>query len=185
MPQFWKIRNIPFWEGRVLQNSPQKVGEFPLHSFSHLSWFEVPPYARGLRYHLPFRTPIWLTNYNFHAHVQYCITIHYQSCSIDKYINVEGPKCDNFGRLGISHFEQAGTSELRSTKADQMSSWPDVVLLLATRCLYQGGTSQLRSTGPNLVPVFATRCLYWGVHLSWVCLTANVKLTIHSTALGH
>ena len=60
----------------------------------------------------------------------------------------------------------------------------------------------------NLVPVLATRCLYWGVclssgqldltqlcswpwdtsmggHLSWVCLTAKVKLTWCSTALSH
>ena len=47
-------------------------------------------------------------------------------------------------------------------KVDQMSSWPDIVLLLATRCLYQGGTSELSSTGPNLVSLLAMRCLYWG-----------------------
>ena len=28
------------------------------------------------------------------------------------------------------------------------------------RCLYQGGMSELRSTGPKLVAVLATRCLY-------------------------
>ena len=79
------------------------------------STFLLPPeliwsstYTRGLRYHLPFREPIILTNYNFHAHVQYCITIHYHSCSIDKYRNVEGPKCQHFGRLGISCFEKEG-----------------------------------------------------------------------------
>ena len=85
MPQFWKVRNIPFWEGMVLQNSPQKLGEFPLHSFSHLTWFEVPTYARGLQYHLPFRGHLRLTNYNFHAHEQYWIPIHYHSCSTDIY----------------------------------------------------------------------------------------------------
>ena len=39
-------------------------------------------------------------------------------------------------------------------RGDQMSSWPKVV------------------------PLLATRCLYWGVHLTWVCLTVNVKLTL-------
>ena len=48
--------------------------------------------SRGVRYHQLFRGPIRLTNYNFHAHVQYCLTIHYQSCGIDKWRNVEGPK---------------------------------------------------------------------------------------------
>ena len=33
---------------------------------------------------------------------------HYHSCGIDKYRHVEGPKCHNFGRLGISCFEKAG-----------------------------------------------------------------------------
>ena len=162
------------------------------------------PYARGLRYHLPFRGPIRLTNYIFH--VQYNITIHYHSCSIDKYRNVEDPKCHNFGRFIWAQVNwtqvcttldhqmplPGGTSELRSTgpklvpllatrclycrvhltegqpdpKADQMSRWPDVTLLLVTRCLYQGDTSELRSTGPNVVLVLATRCLYQGVHLT-------------------
>ena len=63
-----------------------------------------------------------------------------------------------------------------------MSSWPDVVLLLATRCLYL--VVCLSSGQPDLT-------LYWswppgastGVHLSWVC--ANVKLTLCSGTLGH
>ena len=42
IPQFWKVRNILFWVGRVLQNSSQKLGEFPPHSFSHLMCFDVP-----------------------------------------------------------------------------------------------------------------------------------------------
>ena len=53
----------------------------------------MSPYARGVRYHQPFRRPIRLTNYNFHADVHYCITIYYHMCSIDKYKNVEGPQC--------------------------------------------------------------------------------------------
>ena len=47
-------------------------------------------------------------------------------------------------------------NELRSTG-------PNLVPLLATRCLYWGGTYELRSTGPNLVPLLTTRCLYQGV----------------------
>ena len=98
MPQFWKVRHILFWEGRILQNSPQKLGEFPPHSFSHLSWFEVPPMLGVWDIINLSGGPIRLTNYNFHTHVQYWITIHYHICSIDKYRNVEGPKCHNFGK---------------------------------------------------------------------------------------
>ena len=36
----------------------------------------------------------------------FCTIADYHSCIIDKYRNVEGPKCDNFGRLVISCFEQ-------------------------------------------------------------------------------
>ena len=89
------------------------------------------PYGKGLQYHIPFRGHIKLTNYNLHAHVQYCITIHYHSCSIDKYRNVEGPRCHNFGRLGIIPFWEGRTSELRSTGHK-------LVPLLAMRCHYQG-----------------------------------------------
>ena len=62
-------------------------------------------YSRCKRYHLHFRGHIRLTNYNCHAHVEYCITIHYHTCHIDKYRHVEGPICHNFGWLGISYFE--------------------------------------------------------------------------------
>ena len=62
----------------------------------------------GMWYHLSLRGPIRLTNYNFHACVQYCITIHYHSCIIDKYRNVDGPKCHNNERLRISCFEKEG-----------------------------------------------------------------------------
>ena len=34
---------MPFLEGRVLQNSPKKLRELFPHSFSHLSWLEIPP----------------------------------------------------------------------------------------------------------------------------------------------
>ena len=86
------------------------------HSKSWEIFFHIPsiwadlrfPHALGLRYHLPYSKPIRMTNYNFHAHVQYCITFHYPGCSINKYRNVECPKCNNFGRLGISHFEKEG-----------------------------------------------------------------------------
>ena len=61
-----------------------------------------------------------------------------------------------------------GTSELRSTR-------PKLVLLLATRCLYQGYTlpkvsltpkADQMSSWPDVVPLLATRCLYLGVCLS-------------------
>ena len=108
MPHFWKVRNILFWEGRILQNSPQKLGEFSPHSFSHLSWFEVL-HMLGVCDIITFwGATIWLTNYNFHAHVQYCTTIHNHGCSIDKYRNVKDAKCQNVGRLGISHLEKEG-----------------------------------------------------------------------------
>ena len=72
-----------------------------------------------------------------------------------------------------------GTFELRSTgpnlipvlatrclyqgcTSELRSNRPNLVPVLATRCLYWRGTFELRSTGPNLVPVLATRCLYWG-----------------------
>ena len=54
-----------------------------------------------MRYHIHFRGHIRFTTY-----VEYYSTIHYQICHIDKYIHVEGPICHNFGRLGISCFEQ-------------------------------------------------------------------------------
>ena len=81
-----------------------------------------------------------------------------------------------------------GTSELCSTR-------PNLIPLLATRCLYQGRVhlktkesllqtedvlfttkdgllktedkrNELRSSGPKLLPLLAIRCLYWGLHLS-------------------
>ena len=109
MPHFWKVRNILFWERRILQNSPQKL-ETIFSTFllpPELIWGS--PYAREL-WNIIYLSwgPIRLTNYNFHTHVQYYITIHYHSCSIDKYRNVKDVKCQNFGRLGISCFEKEG-----------------------------------------------------------------------------
>ena len=43
-----------------------------------------PPYARGLKYHQPFRGHVRLTNDNFHAHVHLCITIDYHRYSIHR-----------------------------------------------------------------------------------------------------
>ena len=42
-PQFWKVWNVLFWVGRVLQISPQKLEEFPPYSYSHQMCFDVPP----------------------------------------------------------------------------------------------------------------------------------------------
>ena len=106
--EFWKVRNIPFGEGKVLQNLNPKSCKSFLHIPSPKRTDLRFPYARGLWYHLPFRGHIRMINYNFHPHVQYCITIHYLSCSIDIYRNVKDVKCHNVGKLGISHFEKAG-----------------------------------------------------------------------------
>ena len=109
MSECWKVGNFPFWEGRVLKNSPQKFQEFPPHSFSQKNWFEVLHMPGVCDYHLPFIGDLSrMINYNFHAHVQYCITIQYLSCSIDIYRNVKDVKCHNFGKLGISHLEKEG-----------------------------------------------------------------------------
>ena len=114
--QFWKVRNILFWEQRVLQNSPQKLGVSPIFLLPpKLIWGSPSP--RGMRYHLPFMGPIRLTNYYFHAHVQHCITIHYHSCSIDTYRNVEGPKCHNFGR---DVWDEVNRTQVSTTLGHQM-----------------------------------------------------------------
>ena len=74
-------------------------------------------------------------------------------------------------------------------KVNKVSSWPNAVPLLATRCLYSGGTSELKSTGPNLALVLTTRCLYQGStsdqRSAWPKGWQNVKLTSCSTLLGH
>ena len=96
----YHFENEEFWK-----TSPKSCKSFP--HIPSPTWADLRfPYARGLWYHLPFRGPIRMTNYNVHAHVQYCIGIHYLGCSIDKYRNVKYVKCYNFGRLGISHFEK-------------------------------------------------------------------------------
>ena len=52
-----------------------------------------------------------------------------------------------------------------------MSSWPKVVPLLPTRCLYWGmhltkGQPDQMSSWPKVVSFLATRCLFQGVHLT-------------------
>ena len=125
MPQFWKVRNILFWKRRVLQNSTDKSWEtFAPHSLSHLSWFEVPPCQVSEISSTFHEEAIRWANYNFHTHVQYCITIHYHSCSIDKYRNVKHVKCYNVGKLGISHFEKAGHLSSGQLDLTLYHSWP-------------------------------------------------------------
>ena len=101
-------QEYPIWR----RKSFEKTNPISWESFLHIpspKWTDLRfSYARGLWYLLPFRGPIRMTNYNFHGHVQYCITIRYYSCSIDIYRNVKDVKCHNFGKLGISHFEKAG-----------------------------------------------------------------------------
>ena len=76
-----------------------------LGSFLPLELIWDSPYCRGMTCYLYFRRHIRLTNYNFHTHVVYCITIHYHICHIDKYKHVEAPMCHNFERFGIFCFE--------------------------------------------------------------------------------
>ena len=86
------------------------------------------------------------------------------------------------------------------TKADQISSWPEVIPLLATRCLYWGlnltkGHPNPRpdqmSSWPEVIPLLTTRCLYqgWGVMSNqssiWSKVRPNIKLTWSNTTLGH
>ena len=67
------------------------------------------------------------------------------------------------------------TSELSSTG-------PNVVLLLANRCLSKmGGMSELRSTGPTLVLVMASRFLY---ELSFHVRTTLFSMLWRSWSLG-
>ena len=109
-----------FQRGGFAKLTP-KVGRVSSTFFHPPELISGSPYARSLIYHLPFRGPLRLTNVNFHAHVQYCITIDYQSCSIDKCRNVKGPKCHNFGRLGISCFQRGGFAKL-TPKVGRVSS---------------------------------------------------------------
>ena len=86
------------------------------------------------------------------------------------------------------------------TKVEQISSWPEVIPLLATRCLYWGlnmtkGHPNPRpdqiSSSPEVIPLLTTRCLYqgWGVmsnqSSTWPKVWPNVKLTWSSTTLDH
>ena len=58
-----------------------------------------------------------------------------------------------------------------------LSCWPDIVLLLVTRCLYLGGMSELRSFLFTLVPFLVTRWLYWGCSWTLVsCMHINTIL---------
>ena len=67
-PWFWKVMNMLFWEGRDFAKLTPKAGRTSSTLLlSHLSWYEVPPMLGVMWYHLPFREPIRLTNYNFHS----------------------------------------------------------------------------------------------------------------------
>ena len=88
----WKVQNSTILEGLeypiLSRKSFVKVTPNSWESFLHIpspTWADLmPPYARGLRYHQPFRGHLRLTNDNFHAHVHYCITIHYHRYSIHR-----------------------------------------------------------------------------------------------------
>ena len=81
-----------------------------------------------------------------------------------------------------------------------MSSWPDIVLFLTTRCLYWGVHLHLCKCQADLhycqgqadltyccswPPDASTRGVCLTVHCILNCILQNVKMTIHSTALGH
>ena len=103
MPQFWKVRNIPFGEGKLFLKFTPKAGRVSYMFLlpPELIWGSSMPGVWDI-INLS-QGPIQMTNYNFHPHVQYCINIHYHSCSIDKYRYVKDVKCHSCGRLGISH----------------------------------------------------------------------------------
>ena len=89
--EMWKAWNAPILEGyeyAVLRRkdfaklSPKSWQNF-LH-FPALTWADVRfLLCKGSVISSTFRETIRLTNYNFHVHVQYCRTIHYNSCSIE------------------------------------------------------------------------------------------------------
>ena len=59
---------------------------------------------------------------NWHPNVQYCIAIHYHSCSFDKYRNMEGPKCHQFWKvINIAVLSRKRFAKL-SPKAGRVSS---------------------------------------------------------------
>ena len=43
---FWKVWNIVFWVGRLLQKSPKKLEDFPPYTFSYVIHFDVPSILR-------------------------------------------------------------------------------------------------------------------------------------------
>ena len=105
---FWKVWNMLFCVGRVLQNSPHQVGEFGTHSCSHPICFDVTPILVGLRYHEHFRGPVILTHHHFWTHVQYCITFYYYICHIEKYTYVEVLHINNLEGLQYGFLNQKG-----------------------------------------------------------------------------
>ena len=171
MLQFWKVRNIPFWERRGLHNSPQKLKAFVQHSYSYLSWFEVPPM-------LWVWDIIYISGDLSNWQIITCMTMHNHSCSIDRYINVEDLKCHNFGSLGISHFEKEWPRPSGQLDPNYYHSWPlnsyirgyvwaqvNWTQVSTTLALYMPllrGTSELRSTGPRFVPLLAMWWCYKG-----------------------
>ena len=106
---FGRFRISFFEYGGFCKTQPKSWESF-LHISSPPEVIWCPPYDRGLRYHQPFRGPIRLTNYNFHADVHYGITIHYHMCSIEKYKNVGGPQCVSLWWAEISQSELTTSS---------------------------------------------------------------------------
>ena len=88
--------------------------------------------------------------------------------------------------LGVVHL----TKGQPDWKADQMSSWPTVVPLLTTRCLYKGvcltkgqpdWKADQMSSWPAVVPLLTTRCLYLGFVWPKVSLTKDLRKNVNLT----
>ena len=65
---------ISYFEKEGFCKSHPKSWESFLHIPSPIWADLMSPYGKGLRHHQPFRGHLWLTNYSFHTHGQYCTT---------------------------------------------------------------------------------------------------------------
>ena len=125
-----------------------------------------------------------------------CREMLYRLCSLQVNLHISFHyQCDVSLHQGTTFEELLLSLHLTEGKPDpnaiHMSCWPDIVLLLVTRCLYQGGMSEHRSVVSMLVPFMATSCLYQGgtselrsVVCTLVQFLAKVRCIYISTILG-
>ena len=123
-------------------------GRLGISCFGKAGFFFPPPeliwgyqYTRGLWNIIFFSGQLsdWQIITSMHICTALCITIHYHSCSIDNYRNVKDVKCQNFGRLGISHLEKEGLLQNSLQKLEEFPphsfshlSWFEVLLCYAS-----------------------------------------------------